>query len=493
MVNYINYNEVKDKPEVVKESYVIDYTSPTFQTLVMEEEGGFDYRWVYGLSKLSVKITSEGTNWWGQNVTTDILKDYTHQDRLGSTVNLSDQFGRVVGRADYNEWGEVTYRESLSISSSYRRIYPQLNYTGYDWDDVLGMYYAKARFYDADDKRFLAMDPIKGSITDPLSLVSYLYCVDNPLRWVDPLGLYYIYRFTDENGNQYYQFSAYSKFWGIVSSLLPADIQSSWECVWGGGTVVASSTDVTLSNLEIFKIEHATEINLIKAGLPAVPIIGPELAVLVEGVDKLSTLVDVITSVPEIWEIADQDKILETIMQDANINYTKNYNSGFVNQIESASVFINHENVNWLFANQSLLGQFTPYEIGKAAYNNDTLSYTYTKAYNNVYEQIYGVLYQYFGETYGGTPIYTPAGNLMYIYPSVEITSQIVEQIKAISTATATAYMEQLGENYRIVIEYFQKLFCLNANEGTTSSHEFRSDTSPHIDQTCFYKCEGEF
>ena len=90
LVSHINYNGVKDKLEVVKESYVIDYTSPTFQTLVMEEEGGFDYRWVYGNERLSVKITSEGTNWWGQNVTTDILKDYTHQDRLGSTTNLSD-------------------------------------------------------------------------------------------------------------------------------------------------------------------------------------------------------------------------------------------------------------------------------------------------------------------------------------------------------------------------------------------------------------------
>lgn len=95
----------------------------------------------------------------------------------------------MVGRADYNEWGEVTYKEALSITSSYRRIWPQLNYTGYDWDDVLGMYYAKARFYSADDKRFVAIDPIKGQITDPLSLVSYLYCVDNPLRWTDPLGM----------------------------------------------------------------------------------------------------------------------------------------------------------------------------------------------------------------------------------------------------------------------------------------------------------------
>lgn len=181
-----------DKPEVAVESYVIDYTSPTFRTLVMEEEGGFDYRWVYGLDKLSVKITSEGTNWWGQNVKQDILKDYLHQDRLGSTTNLSDKFGRVVGRADYNEWGEITYKDALDITSAYRRIYPQLNYTGHDWDDVLEMYYAKARFYDPDAKRFVEIDPVKGSVTDPLSLVSYLYCVDNPLRWVDLLGLRYV-------------------------------------------------------------------------------------------------------------------------------------------------------------------------------------------------------------------------------------------------------------------------------------------------------------
>ena len=178
-----------DKPEVVKESYVVDYTTATRETLTMNEEGGFAYRWVYGLDRLSVKITSEGTNWWGQNVKQDILKDYTHQDRLGSTTNLTDKFGRVVGRADYNEWGEMTYREALNITSSYRRIWPQSSYTGHDWDDVLGMYYAKARFYSAEDKRFVAMDPVKGSITDPMSLVAYVYCVDNPLRWVDPLGL----------------------------------------------------------------------------------------------------------------------------------------------------------------------------------------------------------------------------------------------------------------------------------------------------------------
>ena len=185
-----------DKPEVVKESYVVDYTTATRETLTMSEEGGFDYRWVYGLDKLSVKITSEGTNWWGQNVKQDILKDYTHQDRLGSTTNLTDKFGRVVGRADYNEWGETTYREALSITSSYRRIWPQSSYTGHDWDDVLGMYYAKARFYSAEDKRFVAMDPVldasqydlKEYIKNPIQLVPYLYVMDRPLVYTDPTG-----------------------------------------------------------------------------------------------------------------------------------------------------------------------------------------------------------------------------------------------------------------------------------------------------------------
>ena len=43
--------------------------------------------------------------------------------------------------------------------------------------------------YDAADRRFMAMDPVKGSIAEPQSLVLYVYCLDAPLFWVDPRGL----------------------------------------------------------------------------------------------------------------------------------------------------------------------------------------------------------------------------------------------------------------------------------------------------------------
>ena len=43
--------------------------------------------------------------------------------------------------------------------------------------------------YDPDNRRFQAVDPVKGEIVDPLSLVQYLYVLDNPLNWIDLLGL----------------------------------------------------------------------------------------------------------------------------------------------------------------------------------------------------------------------------------------------------------------------------------------------------------------
>ncbi len=178
-----------DKPEVVKESYVVDYTRATLDVLVKEETGGNTDRWLYGYQSLQVKITSDGTDWWGQDTQQDVLTAYTHHDRLGSIVNLTDKYGRNLARADYREYGEIAFYESITVNGGYRRIAPQLVYTNHEYDDVLDLYYAKARFYDPDEKRFLSMDPVKGSVTDPLSLVPYVYCVDNPLRYVDPLGM----------------------------------------------------------------------------------------------------------------------------------------------------------------------------------------------------------------------------------------------------------------------------------------------------------------
>jgi RHS repeat-associated protein len=53
---------------------------------------------------------------------------------------------------------------------------------------VLGVYFAQARMYDAADRRFMAVDPVKGWILSPQSMVQYTYVLSNPLKYIDPTG-----------------------------------------------------------------------------------------------------------------------------------------------------------------------------------------------------------------------------------------------------------------------------------------------------------------
>jgi RHS repeat-associated protein len=82
-------------------------------------------------------------------------------------------------------------------------------YTGYPYDLVINKYYAKARMYNAADRRFVAMDPIKGSVLNPKSLVPYIYVMDNPLKYIDPWGLFYEVTTKATVGNANYYSTGY--------------------------------------------------------------------------------------------------------------------------------------------------------------------------------------------------------------------------------------------------------------------------------------------
>jgi murein DD-endopeptidase MepM/ murein hydrolase activator NlpD len=42
--------------------------------------------------------------------------------------------------------------------------------------------------YDADTRRFMAVDPVKGDVRDPQTMVQHSYCLNNPIIFVDPFG-----------------------------------------------------------------------------------------------------------------------------------------------------------------------------------------------------------------------------------------------------------------------------------------------------------------
>ena len=188
-----------EKPEVVKTDYVIDYTRLDIdqRVLMKSEQDGYDFFYTYGLDKLQVMTIGKGSNWWGQSIKKCVNMAYVHTDRLGSVVNLSDQYGRVTARADYTDWGEVRRYTDITVDGGFRRLLPEITYATHEYDDVLNQFYAKARMYDADNKRFAAIDPIlnpaeysiSNYVSDPMMLVQYLYAKNNPIRWIDLLGL----------------------------------------------------------------------------------------------------------------------------------------------------------------------------------------------------------------------------------------------------------------------------------------------------------------
>jgi len=117
-------------------------------------------------------------------------------DYLGTADYLTSPVsGKVEAWTHYNEWGLIVHNAVLKCGQ--RELDLVKRYATHDYDSVLELYYAKARFYDAHDRHFTAVDPIldpsqydlREYVSNPIQIVQYLYVLDNPLLYNDPLGL----------------------------------------------------------------------------------------------------------------------------------------------------------------------------------------------------------------------------------------------------------------------------------------------------------------
>ncbi|MEL7648765.1 MAG: RHS repeat-associated core domain-containing protein [Sedimentibacter sp.] len=185
-----------NKTSTVVKQFVVDYTSDTFEPLMEYEINSLEYRYVYSNDRLSVNITGVDTSAGNLIENVNQIRLYYHMDYLGTADYLtSPMTGKVESWTHYNEWGEITNNAVLKCGQ--RELDMVKRYATHDYDSVLSMYYAKARFYDAGDRRFTAIDPIldgsKYDITDyakdPVQFVQYLYVKNNPVIYIDPDGL----------------------------------------------------------------------------------------------------------------------------------------------------------------------------------------------------------------------------------------------------------------------------------------------------------------
>ena len=173
--------------------------TPTGQRVWKKDRGGLTYYLYDGLDLIQEVGKTGRTNVTyihslGLDKPLAMIREnriyYYHADQLGSIRYMTDDRGKIVARYDYDAFGNhLTHRASVSNP---------FTFTAREFDSATGLYYYRARYYDAGLGRFLTTDPISARLDQPLEQNPYIYVLNNPLRFTDPLGLRNVIDIYDE-------------------------------------------------------------------------------------------------------------------------------------------------------------------------------------------------------------------------------------------------------------------------------------------------------
>jgi len=104
---------------------------------------------------------------------------------LDSVVALSNVNSQMVERYSYDVFGKPAIRDADGSTRSTSAFGNRFMFTGREYDSEVGLYYYRARFYKPNIGRFLQTDPIRYAA----GLNLYTYCGNNPIKFIDPMGL----------------------------------------------------------------------------------------------------------------------------------------------------------------------------------------------------------------------------------------------------------------------------------------------------------------
>jgi RHS repeat-associated protein len=107
---------------------------------------------------------------------------YYQCDHLGTPQELTDHEGQVAWEANHKAWGQA--KEAISEAARKARLTNPIRFQGQYFDEETGLHYNRHRYYDPHCGRFISKDPI--GLAGGVNLHQY---ADNPIEWVDPLGL----------------------------------------------------------------------------------------------------------------------------------------------------------------------------------------------------------------------------------------------------------------------------------------------------------------
>lgn len=156
--------------------------------LIYTEKGTEKHEYVYANGKLWCEVITKGST---KNTY------YHHTDHLGTSVCITDYNGSILWQCEKDAFGYVRDKTNTLYDP---------NFTGKLLDANTGLYYFNVRWYDPEMGRFITEDLARDSKN------WFVYCRNNPLKYIDPHGLFYY----DGNGQQHSN-SDYSGVTGNIS------------------------------------------------------------------------------------------------------------------------------------------------------------------------------------------------------------------------------------------------------------------------------------
>ena len=124
---------------------------------------------------------------------------FYHSDHLGSMSYITDDKANITQYDAYLPYGELLVDEhSSSEDLPYK-------FNGKQFDEETGLYYYGARYMNPITSLWYGVDPLAEKYAN---ICSYTYCHDNPIRLIDPTGLYdedTAKKVASERGAQYYK------------------------------------------------------------------------------------------------------------------------------------------------------------------------------------------------------------------------------------------------------------------------------------------------
>jgi RHS repeat-associated protein len=180
---------------------VVNYSYDVLGRRDSRIEGTNTEHYVYAGNQVSADLDGNGnvlrSYVWGAGIdnllaitTYGVTETNTYcplKDHLNTVYALVDDNGNVVESYEYDAWGKVlSMKDGSGKALSQSAIGNRYLWQGREYDAVTGLYYFRARWYDPVCGRWLSKDPI--GISGGLNM--YAFCGNNPVNFVDPMGLF---------------------------------------------------------------------------------------------------------------------------------------------------------------------------------------------------------------------------------------------------------------------------------------------------------------